>query len=94
MDRGELEQSWAITRRHLDNALRLLSGLRLPSDLEQYNEWLDHNELELAFWELEVLGEVKGAPDRFWQELIAAAENMGETEHAERCRNRLENRRD
>jgi hypothetical protein len=94
MDRRELERSWAMTRRHLDSAFRLLAGRPSPTELEQYNEYLDHNELELAFTELEALGDVNRAPDSFWDELIAAAENMGVNEHTERCRKRLSDHRD
>ena len=67
--------------RHLDNALQALPGRPLPTELEQYNEYLDHNELELAFSELEALGDVNRASDRFWDELIAAVEIMRVDEH-------------
>ncbi len=80
--------------RHLDNALQALPGRPLPTELEQYNEYLDHNELELAFSELEALGDVNRASDGFWDELIAAVEIMRVNEHAERRRKRLPDHRD
>jgi hypothetical protein len=75
-----LEESWNITRQHLEAARSLL-----PSDLEEdaefgilkrFDEWLYHNELELALDELEGLGELNGCTTAYWKELLAAAENM------------------
>lgn len=91
--RGELEQSWAITKRHLAAAKQELP-VQLPKfedgwSPERYDEWFSHNELELAFDELEGIGAQVECSRRFWEELLAAAENMGLTEHAARCRHWL-----
>lgn len=85
-----LLDSWNITRLHLDNARNLLPSSLLESgSIEAYEELLSHNELELAFDELEMLGEASSSSSEFWQELLAAAENMGLIEQAERCRTKL-----
>jgi len=93
MERRQREQSWAVTRGHLDNARHLLPERLRDSDegwsLERYEEWLAHNELELALEELEGLGDENDAPTAFWAELLAAAENMGLAQHVERCKQRL-----
>jgi hypothetical protein len=89
----DLQDSWNITRLYLDNARNLLpSPLKDESKgrgIEAYEEWLSSNELGLAFDELEMLGEANSCSREFWQELLAAAENMGLVEPAERCRARL-----
>lgn len=45
--------------------------------IERFEEYLSHNELELAMDELEGLGELNSDPLDFWHELASAAENMG-----------------
>ena len=45
--------------------------------LGRFEEWLGHNELELALDELEGLGEMNACSPRFWRELSHAARNMG-----------------
>lgn len=92
MDRHQLEQSWAITRGHLDKARHLLPETLRDSiegwSLERYEECIDHNELELALEELEGVGDENHAPTAFWNELLAAAENMELAKHVERCKQR------
>jgi hypothetical protein len=89
-----LEQSWRITEQHLEAARQHLL-LYLPADVKpesllNYEEWLSHNELELAFDELEHIGlEVQCKQSGFWSELQAAAEEMTLREHTERCKERL-----
>ena len=89
-----LEESWRSTTRHLESA-RVHLPLDLPAHVEfeslvRYEEWLSHNELELAFDELEGIGvEVDCRQSTFWSELLAAAEEMSLPKHAERCRQRL-----
>jgi hypothetical protein len=56
--------------------------------LAQYEEWLDHNELELALDELADLGWANRSPQEFWECLGQAAGNMGLHECAARLRNR------
>jgi hypothetical protein len=88
-----LRESWNVTCSHLERARTLLpSDLSVDPDvgsLERYHEWMEHNELELAFNELEGLGEINECPQAFWQELLAAAENMQLDRHAQRCRTKL-----
>lgn len=75
-----LEESWNITRRHLQAARSLLpSNLEENTEfgiLQKFDEWLDHNELELALDELEGLGELNDCTTAYWKELLDAAENM------------------
>jgi hypothetical protein len=89
-----LEQSWQTTVRHLEAARQQLP-LELPVHLKtgsllRYGEWLSHNELELAFEELEDVGlEVECKQSGFWSEMLAAAEEMSLPKRSERCRQRL-----
>jgi hypothetical protein len=93
MQRSDLEHSWSITRRHLSTALGYLPPNPAGGDdgwsLSRYQEWLQHNELELALDELAGLGEANMAPEAFWKELIAAADNMGLKDMAETFKNFL-----
>ena len=86
-----LEESWAVTRRHLDDAKQILlakAGVD-PASLAQYQEWLEHNELELALDELEALGAELPREGGFWNQLFRAARNMHLPEHARRYLNKL-----
>lgn len=84
--------SWAITSRHL-----IASKGHLPSSLpnealdalQQMDEFLSHNELELALEEAEFLGNLCHSPPAFWAELQLAAENMGLSEASSRFAARL-----
>ena len=84
-ERKELEASWARTRTFLESAFAQLSAS--PTDggewaaASRYREWLDHNELELALDELEMLGNEDCAGAPFWRCLLQAATEMGLTEH-------------
>lgn len=51
---------------------------------EEYAEYLDHNELELAMNALDDLGLLCGAPNEFWHQLASAASNMGLADDVER----------
>ena len=44
--------------------------------VELYQEWLDHNELELALYVPEGLGEMNAVPRQFWAHLRDAAREM------------------
>jgi hypothetical protein len=48
-----------------------------PPSQPRLDEWLDHNELELALDELESPGEDNSVAPEYWQALVAAAERMG-----------------
>jgi hypothetical protein len=56
--------------------------------LESCAEWLQHNELELAFDELEMIGTANKVPDDYWVHL-AAAELMNLGAREARCRSRI-----
>lgn len=88
----DLRSSWATTSRHL-----IASKGHLPSPLpnealdalQQMDEFLNHNELELALEEAEFLGNLCHSPPAFWAELRRAAENMGLSEASSRYAARL-----
>ena len=82
MNREELGQSWKQTKSLLDAAVKLLSPSIAQTDegLIRYQEWIEHNELELALGELESIGAAVSAPKRFWEELEKAKINMGLTD--------------
>ncbi|MER6982314.1 hypothetical protein [Streptomyces carpinensis] len=72
LDREALQASWNRTRGHLDAARARLMGL--PSvDLSATLEFLEHNELELAF---DGLSDDLDLPLAFWQHLDRAAREM------------------
>ena len=83
MRHRDLKKSWAITRGHLAGARAALSseGLDVAESakraIREYEEFLDHNELELAMDMLEHAVQGLSAPPEFWSKLLAAAENMG-----------------
>ncbi|MDX2217818.1 MAG: hypothetical protein SF172_02205 [Burkholderiales bacterium] len=66
MARAELEKSWAITVQHLEAARALISASSAPGSdggtLTQYQEFLEHNELELALDELADVGNGSSPP--------------------------------
>ncbi|MFJ9539181.1 MafI family immunity protein [Streptomyces sp. NPDC101225] len=75
VDRGALQSSWNRTRGHLEAARVHLTGLR-NSDLSATLEFLEHNELGLAFESLVDLGGDLDLPLAFWQHLDRAAREM------------------
>ena len=90
----KLLENWRITERYLKQAIALL-----PTDavlecedgsLEGCRNWIRHNELGLAFEDLDALGKVNAVPRQYWMALRNAAENMGLTESVEEC-NRILN---
>ncbi|MBD1910738.1 hypothetical protein [Leptolyngbya sp. FACHB-16] len=88
-----LQESWNITRCHLKRARHLLpQPLREDSEggsLTAFEEFLLHNELGLAFDELEMIGMGNHCPPAFWRAMLAAAESMQLFDQAERCRAEL-----
>jgi len=86
LQRNELEASWSRTREHLKNAFAQLPALPVSGEesgsIQQYREWLDHNELELALDEQEMLGEANGVAQAFWEYLLQAATEMDLNDHA------------
>jgi hypothetical protein len=85
-----LRRLWAAVRRDFDRARALLPAR--PAEIEgrvtQFDEWLDHNELELALDELESLGEDNTTPPAYWEHLRSAAERMGLDGHVARLSRR------
>ncbi|MFO0916198.1 MAG: hypothetical protein U0795_24785 [Pirellulales bacterium] len=75
MTQGELWKRWQVTKSHLRFATQLLPNLLTENNggdstkdiatLEAYNEYLDHNELELALDQLEGLGELNTVPPAY-----------------------------
>ncbi len=93
MIRAQLEVLWGRIRKRLDCAARLLPDpVQVSEDggtLESYAKWLQHNELELAFDELEMIGTANKVPDDYWVHLAAAAELMNLGAREARCRSRI-----
>jgi hypothetical protein len=87
-EKRALENSWAITCRHLEAAKECLMDRHGISKeaLGEYQGFLDHNELELALDELEAVGEATKSDRHFWKFLLLAAENMSLSRHAARYR--------
>lgn len=90
----DLQESWDITRRHLERARHLLADSSKKESeggsLTAFEEFLSHNELGLAFDELEMIAMGETCPPEFWREMLAAAENMQLFEQAKRCRAKLQ----
>jgi hypothetical protein len=80
---AELIKRWKITETLLERARQALPDS--PAQCEQeraallarYQEFLEHNELGLAFDVLEELGRQFSARGGFWRDLERAAQNMG-----------------
>jgi hypothetical protein len=89
-----LLESWRITESYLEQAIgHLQKGAVLECEdgsLERCRDWLRHNELGLAFEELDALGRVNDVPREYWIALLAAAENMRLARSAEKCRRVLD----
>lgn len=94
MTRDALRKSSAITLRHL-----AASRYYLPAQLEgealkaatRMENFLHHNELELALDEAVTLGELAEGNMAYWEELRLAAENMSLNVVAARIASRLSN---
>ena len=85
-----LEERWAVTRKRLDDAFRLLQSLRSDSEVEgcftSYRHALGHNELELALDALEDSAESSTLPATVWEAFAVAADSMDLVERAAACR--------
>lgn len=92
MGNGNIKESWARTLRHLA-ACRFYLREHLDQESEGIwkaaQDYLHHNEFELALDEVEALGEKENAPPDFWHELLLAAENMSLSAHVERYHAKL-----
>jgi hypothetical protein len=91
--RAELERLWTEVRARLESAAALLPETPHPADrggaIQEYREFLAHNELGLAFDALETVGLVSEVPDAYWRELASAADLMRLRNRAEACRSRI-----
>ena len=91
--RAELEVLWANVRVHLESAAAILPQPKRSGDeggsIAGYREFLGHNELELAFDELDLLGQANDVPAAYWQQLAAAADLMDLENRAAACRARI-----
>jgi hypothetical protein len=80
MDRDELISSWDATSRDLSAARALLPSVPVASDdgatLDNFEQFLEHNELALALDELVGIGLANNAPVTFWRLVKSAAANM------------------
>jgi RNAse (barnase) inhibitor barstar len=82
-----LQQSWARTAGHL---ARAAEELRTLGGMDTFDEYLAHNELELAADVLADLGDERSdLPSVFWKAMVSAYENMQLDEKAKRCRFRV-----
>ncbi|MBC9877178.1 hypothetical protein G8O24_07435 [Bradyrhizobium sp. INPA01-394B] len=83
MPNHEPIKRWKITETVLERARNALPASPAANEhetarlLEQYREFLEHNELGLALDALEELGHLLSAQGGFWRDLERAAENMG-----------------
>jgi len=86
----DLSEKWKITRQYLQQALSLLPDdpvcIETGGSVEAFRDWLDHNELELALDELEMLAESNPVRPEFWAAMLSAADEMGLHLHAARYR--------
>ena len=93
MDQGKLQASWDRTRGHLERAFFALSATPEAGEeggsVSGYRDWLEHNELELALDELEVLGDANEVSSHYWEALLAAAREMQLSAHVDRYLARL-----
>ena len=83
----DLRQHWAAVEQRLRAARDAL--IASTTDLAQFEEYLQHNELELALDELEALAERELASPAFWSEMQHAADAIELHGHAARYRLRL-----
>lgn len=90
MSRKDLEASWATTRMHLAVArgtLGELTAIDSVTALAESQEFLEHNELDLAMESLAAAGTPEANP-AFWRSLADAASSMGIVEPANEYRSR------
>jgi hypothetical protein len=86
-----MRKLWRAVRSDFDRARAMLPTQTNETEgsPDRLDEWLDHNELELALDELESLGEDNASPPDYWRILASAAERMGLTEHMARLSQRI-----
>jgi hypothetical protein len=81
-----LEQRWAVTREYLAEVYALLQSLGLGAQSEscfaQYQDALEHNELELALDSLDQVTEFCSTPSDVWERFAVAAASMDLSDRA------------
>lgn len=80
------KKKWKVTRAFLGEARELLCECRgIGKFIAEYDEYLDHNELELALDMLEeaALEATNQPPQKVWSKLKEAAESMGLNDRCE-----------
>lgn len=82
-------QNWKRTKEFLLKAKSFISINLLDEDdvktLEYFDEFLDHNELGLAYEQLIYLSETVNFPVQFWKEMLLAAKEMKMEDEIKRC---------
>lgn len=89
----ELQNSWRITQQYLEQAIAHFPD-DAPSECEDGSlagcrDYMQHNELGLAFDELNALGQANSVPQAYWRSLLAAAENMKIAQGIKDCQQAL-----
>jgi hypothetical protein len=83
----DLKQSWALTTDDLRQAASHLHGI---DRLAEFEDYLSHNELQLAADVLrDIADERELSAKAFWESLLAAYVRMGLTNDVDRCKLRL-----
>ena len=92
MERSDLEASWAKTREHLTHAHAAFAvegvAPEIRADVEEYLDYMSHNELELAMEALAGAALRSRYSSAVWQALASAASNMALADRAEEFRRR------
>ena len=82
-------QSWNRTKVFLLKAKSFFRVNSLNQDQKQildfFDEFIDHNELGLAYEQLDYLSETVDLPIEFWKEMLCAAKEMKLEEKITRC---------
>ena len=79
----KLQKIWMTAAAKLRHARQMLPGDVSPAELTQFDEYLDHKELELALQELEQIGRKYKCLGGFWRNMQRVADTMNLTQDAE-----------
>lgn len=87
----DLRDVWKLIKADLERAYSTLPAECVSDQaVIEYQDFLDHNELELACDMLEAYAEVHPVPREFWWALFDAAEKMKLSKKADRFRSHAE----
>jgi hypothetical protein len=78
----ELWKQWKITAANLRHARQMLPENVAATQIEDFEQYLDHNELGLAMHVLERIGRSFVCPGGFWRNMQRAADTMKLTEQS------------